>query len=113
MRPRETPPRGITASTHSPNRSILYFREDVIGILRSASDRGEIVSGRVTDDELPAIACLSDLDERTGFTMKRTGSGRVQVIVNSEDIPAGRYVMDGEPVFEVGLDWFVLREEAE
>jgi hypothetical protein len=101
---------GVMASAHSINRSVLYFREDVIDVLRSVSARGVIISGRVTDDDLPAIACLSALDEREGFSMKMTGSGRTQVIVNSEDIPAGRYVMDGEPVFENDLDWFILRE---
>lgn len=108
----ETNPMRISSSAHSVNRNIIYVQPEVIRTLLEVSSRGELISGRVTDDELPAIACLPDTDERDGFRIIMSGRGktRAQVTVPSEDIPEGRYIMDSDPTYEDGLDWFILRE---
>lgn len=105
-------PMRVSVSQHSANRSIMYVQPEVVRTLLEVSDRGELISGRVTDDELPAIACLPDTDERDGFKVRASGRGgiRAQITIPAEDIPIGKYIMDSDPTYEDGLDWFILRE---
>lgn len=102
----------LSVTQNSPNRCIMYLQPETVALLNSMSDRGEVLSGRVTDDELPAIASLPSTDERNGFKLIMAGRGktRAQVIVEAANIPAGKYVVDETPVFEDDLDWFILRE---
>ena len=102
----------LSVTQNSPNRCIMYLQPETVALLNSMSDRGEVLSGRVTDDELPAIASLPSTDDRDGYKLIMAGRGktRAQVIVEAANIPAGKYVVDETPVFEDDLDWFILRE---
>lgn len=102
----------VSVTANSVNRGIMYIQPETVELLRKMSDRGEIVSGRVTDDELPAIASLPNTDDRNGYKLIMAGRDKVraQVTVEAANIPAGKYMIDTEPVYEDGLDWFVLRE---
>lgn len=102
----------VSVSVNSPNRNIMYIQPETVELLRSVSERGEILSGRVTDDELPAIASLPDTDDRNGYKLIMAGRDKVraQITVDATNIPAGKYIIDSTPVFEDDLDWFILRE---
>ena len=102
----------VSVSSNGVSRNIMYVQPETVELLRSMSERGEIVSGRVTDDELPAIASLPDTDDRNGYKLIMAGRDKVraQITVDANNIPTGRYTLEETPVFEDDLDWFILRE---
>jgi hypothetical protein len=102
----------VSVSSNGVSRNIMYIQPETVELLRSMSERGEIVSGRVTDDELPAIASLPDTDDRNGYRLIMAGRDKVraQITVEATNIPTGKYTLEETPVFEDDLDWFILRE---
>ena len=62
--------------------------------------------------ELPALALVPEMEHdpqahKLGEVPKVSSARRL--IVHSENIPVGQFILDKEATFEDELDWFILR----
>lgn len=111
-------PRHVNVISYTQNRqrNLCYFQEDAANTLLGYSS-GMVISGNIyceqEDRELPALAVIPAMEENPNAhklsAVPKVGGAR-RLIVNRDNIPAGQFILEEEPVYEGDLDWFILRE---
>lgn len=111
-------PRHVNVISYTQNRqrNLCYFQEGAANTLLGYSS-GMVISGSIyceqEDRELPALAVIPEMDDSTDAhklsAVPKVGGAR-RLIVNRDNIPAGQFILEREPVYEDELDWFILRE---
>lgn len=111
-------PRHVNVISYTQNRmrNLCYFQEGAAKTLLGYSS-GMVISGNIyceqEDREMPAIAVIPEMDDSTDAhklsAVPKVGGAR-RLIVNRDNIPAGQFILEEEPVYEGDLDWFILRE---
>lgn len=58
--------------------------------------------------EYPAIGIVDPYDKQQGWKLSKKSSKKGQVCCPKDVVPIGYYIMNPVPVFEEGMDWFLL-----
>jgi len=110
-------PRHVNIIPYTQNRmrNLCYFQEQAAATLLQYPS-GMVISGTVTCKEtgleLPALAVVPEMEHdpsahKLGEVPKVSSARRL--IVHSDNIPTGQFILDKEATFEDELDWFILR----
>jgi len=100
------------ASSHangSTDMNLLYLQPQAVSTLREYNN--EYCTFKTVEKngiEYPAIGIVDPYDKQQGWKLSKKSSKKGQVCCPKDVVPIGYYIMNPVPVFEDGMDWFLL-----
>ena len=102
-------PMEISVTKHTSSRA-AYVQPQAAEILKSYP-REEALFAEVEDEEGEehyAVGVIPYSSPNSGSPFHKRENGRISMFPPVNSIPIGRYIMRDTPVFESGMDWFIL-----